>query len=85
MIQQAWAKEVLGASGLEATREKLQNCQQDLVDWCKNRLGRERHSLKFMYRRLDMLTKREHHDNLAEIKQVQGEINKLLEMEDIRW
>lgn len=32
-----------------------------------------------------MLTKQEHQGNLVEINQVQGEINRLLEMEDIRW
>jgi len=65
--------------------KKLLNCQQALVGWSSNRPGSEHLHLKHLYKRLGQLQKNENPTNLEQIEQVRGEINKLLEVEDMFW
>jgi hypothetical protein len=85
LIRQAWARETYGSNGVEETRKKLLNCQSALMEWSKYKRKREQQSLNKLYGRLEKLQLDEQPGNMAEISQIQAEINKLLEMEDLSW
>lgn len=85
VFREAWGKETLPSKGLEATRKKLSKCQDALVEWSNTKNRKVQQPLNRLYSRLDQLQKDEQPGNLAEINQIQTEINLLLEMEDLRW
>jgi hypothetical protein len=61
----------------------MRSVVQDLVS--REKFGAYSRSLNQLSKRLERLQRQEHPDNLDSIRQVQGEINKLLEMEDVKW
>jgi hypothetical protein len=85
LIRQTWAEEVNGSNRVDTLRKKLMNCQRALVGWSSNRPGPEHLQLKLLYKRLGQLQKSENLAILEQISQLQGEINKLLEIEDFKW
>jgi len=85
VIKQAWHKEALDSNPLAAARRKLLSCHEALTLWSQNRRRMEQRSLKGLQKRFALLQQSENPDNLEAISQIKGEINKLLEMEDIRW
>jgi len=85
LIRRVWAEEVSGSNRMNSLEKKLLNCQQALVGWSSNRPGSEHLQLKLLYKRLGQLQKNENPANLEQIAQIRGEINKLLEVEDIIW
>jgi hypothetical protein len=59
--------------------------QECLTEWSKVKYGAMTKTINHLSKRLGQLQRMEHPGNLATIKQVQGKLNKLLEMEDIKW
>lgn len=85
VVQKAWGGEEMGQHSMAAARGKLIQCRRALAVWSKQRIGGANNKLKWSTKRLERLQQQEHPGDLARIKQLQLEINTLLEMEDIKW
>jgi hypothetical protein len=70
---------------MELVVHGLEWCKIDLKAWSRAKFGSISSTIKSLSRRLESLQPKEHPGNLDSIKQVQGELNKLLEMEDTKW
>jgi hypothetical protein len=85
VINHAWNSNVSGCTAMEEAHVKLNLCQQQLSTWNRQKYGEGDHHLRSLEQKLERLQRRETPGVLAQIKHIQGEINKALEMEDIKW
>jgi hypothetical protein len=66
-------------------RLKLTQCKTTLTNWSRGKFGNNVALIKQKTRELKVLQRSESPENSDAIKTVQGEIEKLLEQEDLRW
>jgi len=85
VVKQAWITEEAENISLETMHQKLQRCQVMLQEWSRNSVGAVNIKLKKKQKQLEHLQKNEKPALEPKIQAIQGEINALLEMEDIRW
>jgi hypothetical protein len=85
VIEQAWERDMTGCNSVEAAQLKLECCKNELLALRGQKYGVGRRNLIFLKNKLEKLQSHEHLGTLTHIKQVQQEINKLLEIEDIKW
>jgi hypothetical protein len=64
---------------------RLSSCQRELLRWSKSKFGKVDELLKKKKKQLLELQNRSNSGSLEEIKSIQGEINEILEREDMRW
>jgi hypothetical protein len=66
-------------------RLKLTQCKTNLTNWSRGKFGNSVAIIKQKTRELEELQRQEGPENSDAIKKVQGEIDKLLEQEDLCW
>lgn len=76
---------VTGENLLLRAQQKLANCHRDLSKWSSQKFGISEAIQKTKTKLLVELQKQENPSNLKEIKKIQGEIDLLLEQEDLWW
>jgi hypothetical protein len=85
LIQSTWEGTVVADSSLRGIQQKLHECKVALLSWSSQKFGNVDRRVKSLTRRLESLQWVESARNQDCIKQVQREIEQLLEMEDIKW
>lgn len=85
MVREAWTKEVDRSNSLGSAWISLAKCKTSLKAWSKAKFGNAERQIAFLSKRLDRLQNKEFPANLATIKQVQADLNKLFEMKEIKW
>lgn len=85
VIKSVWGEAGEEGNALAETRSKLHRCKSALSEWSCWKLGAVPRTIKRLSRSLEKLQRLEGPGNVLRIKQVQGEIQKLLEMENIHW
>jgi hypothetical protein len=81
----AWEREVVESNQLREVQDRLSACQKDLAQWSKEKFGRDTEILKQKRKRLLQLQGNNSPSHVEDIKQIQKEIDDLLEREDIKW
>jgi hypothetical protein len=77
IIQHAWHDEGCGSN--------LDRCKIELQKWSRAKFGQAKRTIKQLSTKLQCLQEEEKPENLENIKRLQGELNLLLEMEDMKW
>jgi hypothetical protein len=85
MVKQAWEEGDTGGTSFLMARLKLASCQAGLKRWSVRKFGNADRVLKKKRKQLVELQKLASKGNAADIKNLQQEINFILEQEDIRW
>jgi hypothetical protein len=81
----AWEREVMESNQLKEIQVRLSACQKDLSQWSKAKFGRDTEILKQKSKRLLQLQGNNSPNHVEDIKQIQKDIDDLLEREDIKW
>jgi hypothetical protein len=85
VISLAWQQHVPTRDSWAALGTKLQQCKIGLNAWQKATNGHLRGLVVGFQKRIEVIQDSEGLWNIAEIKQLQQEVNLLLEKEDLRW
>lgn len=85
IINWVWHKEVMAENPLLTVCLKLQRCQSKLTGWSQRKFRDTDERLKKKVNQLERLQRNENLQNWEEIKQLQGEIDFILEQENIKW
>jgi hypothetical protein len=85
VVKQAWKEGDTGGTSFLMARLKLASCQAGLKRWSVRKFGSADRVLKNKRKQLVELHKSASKGNVADIKNLQQEINFILEQEDIRW
>ena len=75
----------IGGSVLHVVQNKLVMCQSILMRWSGRKYGDSRKRLKQKTKALEELQKREGVEDGAIIKKLKGEIELIMEQDDVRW
>jgi hypothetical protein len=84
-IRSAWENEADGSEPMLDVQKRLMACQRSLSRWSKQKFGKADEELKKMTRQLLELQHRNHPDLADTIRNLKGDIDALLEREDLRW
>jgi hypothetical protein len=85
IITRAWQQNVPNHDPWKALDMRMKWCKEGLNLWQKEIKGRSRGVLTGLQNRIKFLQSREGPWNVEEIKNLQGEMNLLMEKEDLRW
>ena len=85
VVREAWEAGDMEGTTIHTARLKLANCQMGLKCWSGNKFGNAERELKRKSKQLVILQTTSSTDNADTIKQLQEEINFILEQLDIRW
>jgi len=85
VVNEAWNREGAVSNPLGSMWNNLVNCKTRLKEWSRSKFADDDRQIATLSKRLERLQNAEHLGNLATIKQVHGDLNKLLEMEDMKW
>jgi len=85
VIQQIWNEVDTGRDSVEEVLQSLDRSKETLNAWSRAKYGAVTRAINSLSRRLGSMQRHEIPGNLESIKQLQGELNKLLEMEDVKW
>jgi len=85
VIKTVWGRRVEDTNAMAEVMAKLESCKHALTAWSSSKYRVVGHTIKRLTWHIEKLQSKEHPGNLDSIKQLQGEIHHLMEMEDIRW
>jgi hypothetical protein len=85
VIKDVWDREALSGNPMAVATNCLNSCKQALTFWSKIKFGAGTRKIKDVLRHLERLQRDENPGNLETIREVQLELHKLLEMEDLKW
>jgi hypothetical protein len=85
VIQDAWDGNDVAGNPIHAVQTKLANCQSALKGWSRRKFGQFKEILKRKTKELALLQQGEDLGNQEAIKVLQGEIDTIMEQEDIKW
>lgn len=85
VVTKAWVEERDGGRSLGHSWNKLDCCKVRLTEWSKAKFGNAKRIFDNLSKKLGRLQNDENPKNLEAIKHVQGDLNKLLEMEEVSW
>lgn len=85
VVQRVWNPGAVDRDPLGAVVQDLHGSEEALLAWSRLKFVGNFRRIKHLTRRLDDMQQNELPGRMAHIKEVQGELNKLLEMEDIKW
>jgi hypothetical protein len=85
VVEKAWKVEPIGDSPMQVVLEKLGSCQKTLSQWSGRRFRNAERLIKKKTKALEVLQRDEDPDQREAIKKLQGEIETLMEQEDLRW
>lgn len=85
VIQNAWKESEGGPTPMQLVRTKLASCQTQLTCWSSRKFGNAKKKLKEKTKQLKGLQRDEGPANWEAIKQLQTDIDVILEHEDTKW
>jgi hypothetical protein len=85
VITNAWGAGGFSAGGMQATRERLAHCQTKLSHWSDKKYHDVERVLKEKSKKLEELQRYDEGANWPAIKILKGEIDSILEHEDVKW
>jgi len=85
VVREAWNRMDEGTSMLGMIGRNMDRCRRSLNSWSKVKFRAVESRISDLSKRLASLQRAECPGNLGDIQEVQEEINKLLEMEDLKW
>jgi ribonuclease HI len=85
IIKNAWGTCNVGATGMQAARERLSHCQSQLTRWSDKKFSHTDRVLKDKTKKLEEMQRYDEEKNWPAIKILQGEIDSILEHEDVKW
>lgn len=85
IAQEAWNGEIVGTGPMQGVQSHLSACQQALSRWSWRKFERDADLLKQKTKFLLKLQSRDSPALQDSIKILQGEIDAILEREDIKW
>jgi hypothetical protein len=85
VVEEAWKVEPTGDLPMQVVLEKLGSCQKTLSRWSGRRFGNAERLIKKKTKALEVLQHDEGPDQREAIKKLQGEIETLMEQEDLQW
>lgn len=85
VIQHSWNEGEIGRDQMGAVLQNLVRCKASLNAWSRLKFGGTTRTINSQSKRLERLQREEQPGTLATIREVQGELNKLLEMEYVKW
>lgn len=84
-VKKAWEEGPTVGRKLKEIKEKLAFCSKVLSKWGREKFGKMHKDLITRTAQLEILQQNEGPHNREEIHRLQGEINEILEMEDVKW
>lgn len=85
VIKAEWENELAGENPLTITKKKLERCASALTVWNQLKYGAASRTIRRLTKELEALQREQKAEDREAIRCLQGELNHLLEMEDIRW
>jgi nucleoside-triphosphatase THEP1 len=85
VVQEVWIETEGGITAIGTVQEKLAPCQTKLKNWSSRKFGQAEKVLKEKTKALEVLQRNEGLENVEEIKCLQGEIDYILDQEDVKW
>ncbi|XP_062152046.1 uncharacterized protein LOC133860461 [Alnus glutinosa] len=85
VIQQTWNENVSSGNSMTDVLQSLNKSKASLNGWRRAKFGSTTRTINSLNTRLERLQRQELPRILATIKRVQGDLNKLLDMEDMKW
>jgi hypothetical protein len=85
IINQAWTEGFHGPTHMQTAMGKVDHCQKTLATWSGRKFGATEKKIKEKTKQLEELQRTNSSYTWDAIKVLQGEIDFLLEQEDIRW
>ena len=86
VIKEAWEKNIEDSSGLEATRQKIKICGDELQAWGSSRTHPNAEEIKKLQKRVDMLQAEECTvENRTEFLEVSKKLDSLPRQQEIYW
>jgi hypothetical protein len=85
IVEGAWGREVGGTNAIQCAQLKLDTCKVALSSWSRRKFGDAEVKVKEKTKKLEELQRDEVPADREEIKQLKGEIDYILEQEDVRW
>jgi hypothetical protein len=85
VIQQTWNESGSDGNHMADVLQSLNRSRDSLNGWRRAKFGSTTRTINTLNTKLERLQRQENLGHLATIEQVQGELNKLLDMEDMKW
>jgi hypothetical protein len=85
IIEETWGENVQGPTAMQVAQQKLSMCQTNLKRWSTGKFGHAEKLLKEKTKKLELLQQHEGPENVEAIQILKGEIEYILEQEDVRW
>lgn len=85
IIKAVWEQEVFEANRMKDIQFRLSACQINLTRWSKQKFEKDAELLKLKSKSLLELQRNNCPDQVDSIKQIQKEIDDILEREDVKW
>lgn len=85
VVREAWTRGAEDSNRLGCAAGDLDRCRASLTSWSKAKYGDANRRLALLSKKLAFLQGSESLSNQPTIKEMQEEINKLLEMEELKW
>ena len=85
IVENAWGREVSGTNAMQSAQLKLDKCKVDLSSWSRRKFGDAETQVKEKTKKLEELQRFETPTDQEEIQQLKGEIDYILEQEDVQW
>jgi hypothetical protein len=85
VIKAEWDKAQASDNLLTRTKQKLEQCATALSNWNHEKFGDNQKHLTALTKKLEALQADQGAGDREQIRSLQGEINLLLEMEDLKW
>jgi len=85
VIKKVWEKYIVGENPLSLIAQKMEKCVASLSSWYMCKYGDTSKRLTSLTEKFEALQVDQRINDKDEIKALQGEINTLLEIEDIKW
>lgn len=85
IVKEALDKEKVSMMELGPIRGKLEWCRRKLASWSRSKFAHGERTIKELIARLEMLQRQEAPHNRAENREIQGQLERIHEQEDLRW
>jgi hypothetical protein len=85
IIKAAWEQDVFESNQLKDIQVRLSACQRNLTRWSKVKFRKDAEILKQKSKRLLELQGNNNSDQVEVVKQIQKDIDDILEREEVKW
>ena len=81
----AWNGTIVHSNPWQQVGQKIQRCKSDLVTWKRTTCGQLKQTIRGLQNRLNLAYDRNEDQAGLDIKNIKGELEKLLAQEDEKW